>query len=39
MEAISEKSYGEYITENIFKPLGMNHSGTTGNEKPNTQDN
>ncbi len=23
MEAISEKSYGEYITENIFKPLGM----------------
>ncbi len=39
MEAISEKSYEADNTENIFIPLGMNHSVATGNEKPNTQDN
>lgn len=29
IESVSGKSYEEYITENIFKPLGMEHSAAT----------
>lgn len=28
VEQVSGKSYSEYLSENIFKPLGMTHSGT-----------
>ena len=32
IEAVSGKSYSEYITENIFEPLQLSHTATTLNE-------